>query len=129
MNLPVTMMTLQAKLFSCSSTVGGTPDTVIDFALVNDGTEDCGDGSDEPQDFDGDGAVDNWFDCNDDESTTVSMNVVNDGSYDCPNAADEPGLDVEIEGDMPFPSLTELHVANLMKRITGRCQLMLQLKA
>ena len=94
-----------SQTFSCSSTVGGTPDTVIDFALVNDGTEDCGDGSDEPQDFDGDGTVDNWFDCNDDESTTVSMNVVNDGSYDCPNAADEPGLDVEIEGDMPFPSL------------------------
>ena len=82
-----------SQTFSCSSTVGGTPDTVIDFALVNDGTEDCGDGSDEPQDFDGDGTVDNWFDCNDDDSTTVSMNVVNDGSYDCLNAADEPGFD------------------------------------
>ena len=94
-----------SQTFWCSSTLGGAPDTEIDFALVNDGTEDCGDGSDEPQDFDGDGAEDNWFDCNDDDSTTVSMSVVNDGSYDCPNAADEPDLEVEVDGDMPFPSL------------------------
>ena len=78
MNLPVTMMTLQAKL-SLAVQLEEHQIFLIDFALVNDGTSDCGDGSDEPQDFDGDGTVDNWFDCNDDESTTVSMNVVNDG--------------------------------------------------
>ena len=94
-----------SQTFWCSSTSGGVPDTEIDFALVNDGTEDCGDGSDEPQDFDGDGTEDNWFDCNDEDSSTVSMSVVNDGSYDCPNGADEPGLDVEVDGDMPLPSL------------------------
>ena len=94
-----------SQTFWCSSTIGGTPDTEIDFALVNDGTEDCGDGSDEPQDFDGDGTEDNWFDCNDDDSTTVSMSVVNDNSIDCPNGADEPDLEVEVDGDMPLPSL------------------------
>ena len=93
------------QTFWCSTTVGGTPDTEINFTLVNDGTEDCGDGSDEPQDFDGDGTEDNWFDCNDDDSNTVSMSVVNDGSIDCPNGADESGSNVEVEGDMPLPSL------------------------
>ena len=60
---------------------------------------------DEPQDFDGDGTEDNWFDCNDDDSTTVSMSVVNDGSYDCPNAADEPDMEVEVDGDTLLPTL------------------------
>ena len=73
--------------FHCSSTVGGEPDTEIDFSLVNNGVEDCGDGADEPQDTDGDGETDNWFDCHD--GSQVSMEVVNDGVDDCPDGDDE----------------------------------------
>ena len=79
------------RTFHCSSTVGGTPDTEIPFSQVNDGTEDCGDGSDEPQDFDGDGSVDNWFDCMD--GSKVSMEFVNDGTEDCPDGEDEHDSD------------------------------------
>ncbi|MBQ70448.1 MAG: hypothetical protein CMA65_03035 [Euryarchaeota archaeon] len=75
------------RTFHCSSTVGGTPDTEIEFSKVNDGTEDCGDGSDEPQDFDGDGTFDNWFDCM--GGSNVSMELVNDGNMDCPRGDDE----------------------------------------
>ena len=60
---------------------------VIPFYLVNDGNEDCDDGSDEPQDFDGDGVTDNWFDCHD--GSNVSMDLVNDGTEDCPDGEDE----------------------------------------
>ena len=49
------------RMFHCSSTVGEL--LIQKSSQVNDGTEDCGDGSDEPQDFDNDGTVDNWFDC------------------------------------------------------------------
>ncbi len=86
-------------MWHCSSTVGGTPDTEISFELVNDGTEDCGDGSDEPQDFDGDGTTDNWFDCMDDVGTNISMDDVNDGWEDCLNVADEYDDDDGDEGD------------------------------
>ena len=85
------------RTFVCSSTVGGTPDMEIAFELVNDGTEDCGDGSDEPQDMDatidsdGDGIidndVDNWFECYNGDN--VSMNHVNDGNEDCSMGEDE----------------------------------------
>ncbi|MCS5533660.1 MAG: PGF-CTERM sorting domain-containing protein [Candidatus Poseidoniaceae archaeon] len=72
--------------------------TEIPFELVNDGTEDCADGSDEPQDFDSDGETDNWFDCAD--GTTVSMDVVNDGTWDCPDGEDEgEGGEEEFEPD------------------------------
>ena len=75
------------RVFHCSSTFGGTPDMEIPFSQVNDGTEDCGDGSDEPQDFDGDGTVDNWFDCM--GGSNISMELVNDGTDDCPEGDDE----------------------------------------
>ncbi|MGY8728467.1 MAG: hypothetical protein ACKVKS_04465, partial [Candidatus Poseidoniales archaeon] len=63
----------------------------IPFDWVNDGEEDCDDGSDEPQDFDDDGVTDNWFDCPD--GTNISMDLVNDGNDDCPNGADEGNHD------------------------------------
>lgn len=101
------------QTYWCSSSIGGAPDTEISFELVNDGTEDCGDGADEPQDMDpsvdsdGDGVLDNdadnWLDCNDEDSTTVPMNVVNDGSYDCPNGADEMSVEMGGGGDMDLP--------------------------
>ena len=87
------------RTFHCSSTIGGTPDTEIPFSQVNDGTEDCGDGSDEPQDTDGDGSVDNWFDCMD--GSNVSMELVNDGNDDCPDGDDESHDDHgDDDGDM-----------------------------
>ena len=89
------------RTFHCSSTIGGTPDTEIPFSQVNDGTEDCGDGSDEPQDTDGDGTVDNWFDCMD--GSNVSMELVNDGNDDCPDGDDEShdhDDDHDDDGDM-----------------------------
>ena len=73
--------------FWCSSQVGGLPDMEIPFEWVNDGTEDCGDGSDEPQDWDGDGFTDNWFDCRD--GGNISMDKVNDGTWDCLDGSDE----------------------------------------
>ena len=59
----------------------------IPFSKVNDGTVDCGDGSDEPRDDDNDGETDNWFDCHDGQ--VVSMDVVNDGVWDCADGEDE----------------------------------------
>ena len=83
--------------FVCSSTVSGEPDMEIAFELVNDGTEDCGDGADEPQDMDpavdsdedgiADNDVDNWFDCYNGDD--IAMNLVNDGNEDCSMGEDE----------------------------------------
>jgi len=73
----------------------------ISFDLVNDGTEDCGDGADEPQDMDGDGINDSWFDCNDPTGTQVNMEKTNDGTEDCPNGADE-GVYLGDEPDFNF---------------------------
>ena len=90
----------------------------IDFSWVNDGDEDCVDGSDEPQDMDssadsdGDGNYtndhDSWFDCNDANESTVNMDVVNDGNWDCENGADEGEAagPPEGEGAGPFLSAT-----------------------
>ena len=71
----------------------------IPFSKVNDGTEDCGDGSDEPRDDDGDGVTDNWFDCHDGQE--VSMDVVNDGVWDCSDGEDEGmGHDEDDDSDV-----------------------------
>ncbi|MBR68251.1 MAG: hypothetical protein CMA86_01910 [Euryarchaeota archaeon] len=51
---------------------------------VNDGRQDCADGSDEPMMQD-DGRT---YQCND--GTTVSFSVVNDGEEDCADGSDEP---------------------------------------
>ena len=72
----------------------------ISFNKVNDGTEDCGDGADEPQDMDGDGTNDSWFNCNDPSGTNVNMEKTNDGTEDCPNGADE-GVNPYDDGDDP----------------------------
>ena len=84
--------------FWCSDEVGGEPNTEINWALVNDGKEDCGDGADEPQDMDpsydsdGDGNltndVDNWFTCMN-GNYSIPMNKVNDGVIDCIDGDDE----------------------------------------
>ncbi|MDP6199540.1 MAG: hypothetical protein QF531_02110 [Candidatus Poseidonia sp.] len=52
--------------------------------VVNDGVEDCADGSDEPMMQD-DGRT---YEC--DDGSTVSFAVVNDGDEDCPDGTDEP---------------------------------------
>jgi plastocyanin len=56
------------------------------FYYINDGGEDCGDGSDEQQ-YDDDGNETNWFDCHD--GSEVWVNQVNDWEWNCPDGEDE----------------------------------------
>ena len=107
-------MMFSPPVWHCSSTVGGAPDMTISFELVNDGTEDCGDGSDEPQDFDGDGVTDNWFDCMDEGATNISMDDVNDGWEDCGNGADEIDNDWGDEGDSDFVVIANISISGLL---------------
>ena len=58
----------------------------VPFDWVNDGYENCSDGSDEQQ-YDSDGNKINWFDCHDDSEVWVDQ--VNDGYEDCPDGEDE----------------------------------------
>ena len=101
-------------VWHCSSTVGGAPDMTVSFELVNDGTEDCGDGSDEPQDFDGDGVTDNWFDCMDDADTNISMDDVNNDREDCGNGADEIENDWGDEDDSEFVVIANISISGLL---------------
>ena len=55
--------------------------------LINDGYINCYDGSDEPEDYDNDGFVDNYFTCKDGGSVTIDK--VMDGIDDCPGGSDE----------------------------------------
>ena len=99
----------------------------IPFSKVNDGTVDCGDGSDEPRDDDGDGDTDNWFDCHD--GTSVSMDVVNDGVWDCADGEDE-GMGHDEGGDdmvvnsfvVKFVSSEDYDVVNGTHLIAGAYQ-------
>ena len=82
----------------------------IPFSYVNDGDEDCDDGSDEPQDFDGDGVTDNWFDCHD--GTNISMDLVNDGTDDCSDGEDEGGNYYDGESaSLPCDRLMQINFA------------------
>jgi len=64
----------------------GSDGTEIPFDYVNDGDDDCSDGSDE-QIYDSDGYEVNWFDCMD--GSTIWISQVNDGTEDCPDGEDE----------------------------------------
>ena len=66
----------------------------IPFSYVNDGDEDCDDGSDEQQ-YDADGNEINWFDCHD--GTMIWVHQVNDGNEDCPDGEDELGDEMSLE--------------------------------
>ncbi|MBT6845429.1 MAG: hypothetical protein HOA11_06730, partial [Euryarchaeota archaeon] len=61
----------------------------IPFNWVNDGYEDCDDGSDEQQ-YDADGNEINWFDCYD-GTMIIWVHQVNDGNEDCSDGEDEGG--------------------------------------
>ena len=69
----------------------------IPFSYVNDGDEDCDDGSDEQQ-YDADGNEINWFDCHD--GTMIWVHQVNDGNDDCPDGEDELGDEMSLEDIM-----------------------------
>ena len=58
-----------------------------EFYNVNDGWEDCWDGSDEPSDDDGDGSTDQTFECN--NGDTYPLDYVNDGEWHCEDGEDE----------------------------------------
>jgi len=58
----------------------------VPFHYINDGSEDCGDGSDEQQ-YDDDGNEINWFDCHDGSEVWVSQ--VNDWEWNCSDGEDE----------------------------------------
>ncbi len=58
----------------------------VDF--INDGYENCEDGSDEPIDYDEDGIVDNYFAC-EASGNYITIDKVMDGVDDCPYGSDE----------------------------------------
>ncbi|MEK9697150.1 MAG: hypothetical protein VW270_15415, partial [Candidatus Poseidoniales archaeon] len=68
----------------------------IPFSWVNDGMEDCEDGSDEQQ-YDENGNPINWFECEDESH--IWIDEVNDGYPDCPNGEDEWNDDEEHHDD------------------------------
>jgi PGF-CTERM protein len=69
----------------------GNGDEIL-FSWVNDGMDDCEDGSDEQQ-YDENGNPINWFECEDESH--IWINEVNDGYPDCANGEDEWNDDEE----------------------------------
>ena len=71
---------------------------------VNDGFEDCEDGSDEGVDEEGQGEDDDTYTCDDGEE--IPSHWVNDGAEDCDDGSDEgvEGWETNDEGDGPEPS-------------------------
>ena len=56
--------------------------------FINNGYDDCEDGSDEPIDYDEDGVVDNYFAC-EASGNYITIDKVMDGVDDCPHGSDE----------------------------------------
>jgi hypothetical protein len=72
---------------------GDGPEIRVAWEKINDGVEDCPNGTDEPSDSDGDGIADNSFHCSViDFNETVLMSQINDGVEDCSNGFDETGI-------------------------------------
>ena len=76
----------------------------IPFDWVNDGEEDCEDGSDEPQ-YDENGDPINWFDC--DDGSEIPINWVNDGEDDCDDGEDE-GWSSQEEEELSFTASSDV---------------------
>ena len=64
----------------------------IPFGYVNDGDQDCADGSDEPV------YEEEFFTC--DDGSEIPMSSVNDGNMDCADDEDEPAYDEETGEDL-----------------------------
>ena len=73
----------------------------IAFGKVNNGIQDCEDGSDEQQ-YDESGNETNWFDCY--GGTVVWVHQVNDGTVDCPEGDDE--MHDDGGSDCPFDDVS-----------------------
>ncbi len=83
----------------------------IPFGWVNNGVEDCSDGSDEQQ-YDSDGDRINWFDCHD--GSKVWVDQVNDGGDDCPDGEDEGyGGDDYYDDFGPSEAHIDVHMIDL----------------
>ena len=72
--------------YSSDFICGSGANYTVPFYWINDGYDDCEDGSDE-QKYDDDGNEINWFDCHD--GSEVWIHQVNDGYYDCADGEDE----------------------------------------
>ena len=82
----------------------------VPFDWVNDGYEDCSDGSDEQQ-YDSDGDRINWFDCHD--GSKVWVDQVNDGVDDCPDGEDEGYGDDYYDDFGPSEAHIDVHMIDL----------------
>ena len=79
----------EGATFVCHASPGdpSSEEQKIPWYKINDGNVDCGDGSDEARDDDGDGESDSWHMCSDGEQ--IDFRYVNDGYQDCEDGSDE----------------------------------------
>jgi len=82
----------------------------IPFEWVNDGEEDCSDGSDEQQYDAADNPI-NWFDCHD--GSEVWVYQVNDGYEDCPDGEDEGYGGDDYDDFGPSEAHIDVHMIDL----------------